>query len=137
MSVPYWRSRDRYYRILGNKCEKCGQEYFPPVNVCSNCHSVKLVDQEMPKKGTLLSYTLQKESILGFEDQEPMIFGLVKLDNGVRIVAQLVDIPYESMKEGMKLVAVFRRIKAEGEAGQIFYGYKFSRSRTSKFDSTM
>jgi uncharacterized OB-fold protein len=135
MSVPFWRTRDRYYQILGNECEKCGQEYFPPVNVCPNCHSTKLVDHEMPKTGTLLSYSLQKESMAGFEDQEPMIFGLVKLDNGVRIIAQLVDIPYESMKEGMKLVAVFRRIKADGEAGQIFYGYKFSRSRTSKFES--
>jgi uncharacterized OB-fold protein len=136
MSLPFWRTRDRYYRILGNKCEKCAHEYFPPVNVCPNCHSTKFVDKEMPKDGTLLSYSLQKESMAGFEEQEPMIFGLVKLENGVRIIAQLVDIPYESMKEGMKLVAVFRRIKAEGESGQIFYGYKFSRSRTSKFEST-
>ena len=90
----------------------------------------------MPKTGSLLSYSLQKESVQGFEDQEPMIFGLIKLENGVRIISQLVDIPYESLKEGMKLVAVFRRIKAEGEAGQIFYGYKFSRSRTSKFEGT-
>jgi len=136
MSLPYWRTRDRYYRILGNKCEKCAQEYFPPVSICPNCQSTQLTDREMPRSGTLLSYSLQKESMAGFEEQEPMIFGLVRLENGVRIIAQLVDIPYESMKEGMKLVAVFRRIKAEGESGQIYYGYKFSRSRTSKFDAS-
>jgi uncharacterized OB-fold protein len=136
LSVQFWRTKDRYYRILGNKCESCGQEYFPPVTVCPNCHSTKLIDREMPKSGSLLSYSLQKESVQGFEDQEPMIFGLIRLENGVRIISQLVDIPYESLKEGMKLVAVFRRIKAEGEAGQIFYGYKFSRNRTSKFEGT-
>ena len=87
---------------------------------------MKLSDFEMPKVGTLLSYTLQRESVQGFEDQEPMVFGLLKLENGVRIVAQVVDLPYDSLKEGMKLNAVFRRVRVDGESGQIFYGYKFT-----------
>src|SRR5579864_4557161 len=131
MSVPYWRSRDRYYRMLGNKCKDCGQEYFPPVTLCKKCRSTNLLDSEMPRIGTLLSYTLQKESVQGFEDQEPMIFGLLRLENGVKIIGQLVDLPYESLKEGMKLNAVFRRIKVDGESGQIFYGYKFGPRRES------
>ncbi len=132
MSVPYWRARDRYYRILGNKCEQCSQEYFPPAAICKKCGSTKFVDCEMPKTGTLVSYTQQKESIHGFEDQEPMVFGLLRLDNGVRIIAQLVEVPYDSLKEGMKLKAVFRRVRVDGESGQIFYGYKFGASRESK-----
>lgn len=132
MSVPYWRMRDRYYNILGNACEKCGQEYFPPVNVCKKCHSDKLTEKEMPRNGTLLSYTMQRESLAGFEDQEPMIFGLVKLDNGVTIISQLVDLPYESLKEGLKVKAVFRRVRTDGDSGQIFYGYKFGPSRKSE-----
>jgi uncharacterized OB-fold protein len=126
MSVPFWRARDRYYGILGNKCTRCGAEYFPPVNICRKCRSTTLKDERMPHSGTLLSYTMQKESLPGFEDQEPMIFGLVRLENGVTIVAQIVDIAYESLKEGSKLRAVFRRVKSEGESGQIFYGYKFA-----------
>jgi len=132
MSVPYWRARDRYYRILGNKCEQCGQEYFPPVVVCRKCHASKFSDCEMPKVGKLLSYTQQKESVQGFEDQEPMTFGLLELENGVRIIAQVVDLPYDSLKEGMKLTAVFRRIRVDGDSGQIFYGYKFGPSREVK-----
>jgi len=58
-----------------------------------------------------------------------MVFGLLKLENGVRIVAQIVDIPYDSLKLGMKLGAVFRRIRVDGESGQIFYGYKFGPKR--------
>jgi uncharacterized protein len=83
----------------------------------------------MPRNGTLVSYTMQKESLPGFEDQEPMMFGLVRLDNGVKIVAQLVDVSYESLERGTKLTAVFRRIRSNGESGQIFYGYKFAPSR--------
>jgi uncharacterized protein len=80
---------------------------------------------EMPRTGKLLSYTLQKESVSGFEEQEPMVFGLIELSNGVKLVAQIVDIPYESLKIGSDVRSVFRRVKADGASGQIFYGYKF------------
>jgi uncharacterized protein len=132
MSVPFWRMRDRYYRILGNKCENCGSEYFPALSICRKCHASKLVDIEMPKSGKLLSYTLQKESLPGFEDQEPMIFGLVQLDNGVKLVTQIVDAPYESLKEGERVKAVFRKVRTDGESGQIYYGFKFGLDRESK-----
>ena len=132
MSVPFWRMRDRYYRILGNKCEKCASEYFPPVNICRKCGSTALVDHQMPKTGKLLSYTLQKESLAGFEEQEPMTFGLIRLENGVKLMAQIVDIPYDSMKEGLKVHVTFRRIRSEGESGQIYYGFKFGPSRASR-----
>ncbi|MGI0090821.1 MAG: Zn-ribbon domain-containing OB-fold protein [Nitrososphaerales archaeon] len=132
MTVPFWRMRDRYYGILGNKCDDCAQEYFPPVSVCRKCRSVKLKDKAMPRTGTLLSYTMQRESLPGFEDQEPMVFGLVKLVNGVKIIAQLVDMPYESLVDGLRLRTVFRRIRSDGESGQIFYGFKFAPARKGK-----
>ncbi len=131
MSIPFWRMRDRYYRMLGNKCDSCGAEFFPAVNICRKCRSTDLRDYEMPQEGKLLSYTLQKESLAGFEDQEPMIFGLVQLGNGVKVLGQLVDMPYESLKTGDKVRAVFRKIRADGEAGQIYYGYKFTLVRDS------
>jgi len=131
LSVPYWRDRDRYYRILGNKCDDCGREYFPPVSICKKCHGTKLSDHEMPKCGKLISYTMQRESVQGFEDQEPMVFGLLELDNGVRIISQIVDLPYDTLKEGMRVSALFRRIRVDGDSGQIFYGYKFGPNRES------
>jgi uncharacterized OB-fold protein len=129
MSVPFWRLRDRYYSIVGSKCSECSSEYFPPVNICKKCHSTNLKDQPMPRTGALLSYTMQKESLPDFEDQEPMMFGLVKLDNGVKIVAQIVDVSYESLTRGMRLRAIFRRVRTDGDSGQIFYGYKFTPAR--------
>ena len=136
MSIPFWRMRDRYYRMLGSKCEGCGSEYFPSVNVCRKCRSTVLIEVEMPKDGKLLSYTLQKESLSGFEDQEPMVFGLVELSNGVRVLGQLVDLPYETLKVGNRVRAVFRKIRTDGESGQIYYGYKFGPFRDVNSGST-
>ena len=80
----------------------------------------------MPQQGKLLSYTLQKESVAGFEDQEPMMFGLVQLVNGVKVLGQLVDMPYESVRIGSRVRVVFRKIRTDGKSGQIHYGYKFA-----------
>jgi uncharacterized protein len=124
--------RDRYYRMLGSRCDKCGAEYFPSTNICRSCRGDKLSAVEMPTSGKLLSYTLQKESVSGFEEQEPMVFGLIELTNHVKVVAQLVDVPYESLAIGQKVKAVFRRIKSDGPSGQIYYGYKFSPSRRER-----
>jgi uncharacterized OB-fold protein len=132
MSIPYYRMRDRYYRMLGSKCEKCSAEFFPPVNICRACKSLELKDVEMPTVGKVLSYTLQKESVSGFEEQEPMIFGLIELSNGIRVVGQIVDYPYESLKIGSKVKSVFRRIRADGTSGQIYYGYKFGPLRPAR-----
>ncbi|MGI0084747.1 MAG: Zn-ribbon domain-containing OB-fold protein, partial [Nitrososphaerales archaeon] len=96
-----------------------------------------LEEVEMPQMGTLLSYTMQRESMAGFEEQEPMSFGLVELKNGVRVVGQLVDIPYESLKIGGKVKAVFRRVKSDGVSGQIFYGYKFGPLRGVKLSQNL
>ena len=54
-----------------------------------------------------------------------MSIGLIKLDNGVNIVSQLVDSEVEDIKINANVKAVFRKINADGNSGQIYYGYKF------------
>ncbi|MCS4538400.1 MAG: Zn-ribbon domain-containing OB-fold protein [Thaumarchaeota archaeon] len=125
MSIAYWRERNRYYRILGSKCKECSAEFFPPVYKCRKCNSEKLAEQEMPKEGKVMAYTLSRDIITGFEDQEPMIIGLIELQNGVKMVAQIADASADQLAVGDKVKAVFRRVSVNGEAGQIFYGYKF------------
>ena len=125
MSIQYWRIRDRYYRLMGNACEECGSEYFPPVYRCRKCGSEKLVDREMPKTGKVVTYTELHEPLPGFEAQAPFFLAVVELDNGARVLTQLVDSPAEQVKSGAKVRATVRRIKEDGESGQILYGYKF------------
>ena len=125
MSIAYWRERNKYYRILGSKCKECSAEYFPPVFKCRKCSSQRLAEQEMPKEGKVIAYTVSRDVITGFEDQEPMVIALIELQNGVKMVAQIADTSTDQLTVGDKVKAVFRRVSVDGEAGQIFYGYKF------------
>ena len=125
MSIQYWRVRDRYYRLIGSKCESCGDEFFPPVYRCRGCGSEDIKDKEMPKSGKIVTYTHLHEPLPGFEAQAPFYLAVIELGNGARILSQLVDSPAESIKIGAKVTAKTRRMRVDGESGQIIYGYKF------------
>ena len=126
MAIQHWRIRDRYYRLVGSKCKDCGQELFPPVYRCRGCGSERIADREMPKTGKILTYTRLHEPLPGYEAQAPLCLAVVKLDNGARVLTQIVDSPDDSVKTGANVRAVVRRAKVDGESGQIVYGFKFT-----------
>ena len=125
MSIQYWRVRDRYYRLIGSKCSDCGDEFFPPVYRCKGCGSDNIRDKEMPKTGKIITYTHLHEPLPGFEAQAPLHLAVVELENGAKVLTQIVDSPTESVKTGARVRATIRRAMVDGESGQIVYGYKF------------
>jgi len=125
LAIQYWRQRDRYYRLIGSRCKECGAEFFPPVYRCRKCGSEDVEDKEMPKSGKILTYTVLHEPLPGFEAQAPFFLAVVELENGGRVLTQIVDSPEESVKIGAKARATVRRMRVDGESGQILYGYKF------------
>lgn len=125
MSIQYWRIRDRYYRLIGSKCSACGAEFFPPVYRCKKCGSEQIKDKEMPKSGKIMTYTQLHEPLPGFESQAPLYLAVVRLENGARVLTQIVDSPEESVKTGAKVRSTVRRVRVDGDSGQIVYGFKF------------
>ena len=132
MSVSYWRNRDRYFRIIGSICNSCKYESFPNFYNCKKCNSDDISDKEMPNHGKIISYTVSSESMPGFEKELPMSIGLIKLDNNVNIVAQIVDSDLDDIKIGANVKSVFRKILSDGDSGQIYYGYKFKIAKKLK-----
>jgi len=126
LAIQYWRQRDRYYRLIGSRCAQCGAEFFPPVYRCRKCGSEKVADREMPQTGRILTYTQLHEPLPGFEAQAPFFLAVVKLENGTKVLTQVVDSPPESVKTGAKVRATVRRARVNGESGQIIYGFKFT-----------
>ena len=125
MAIRAWRVKDRYYRLIGSRCRECGAEFFPPVYKCRRCGSESIKDKEMPREGRIVTYTQLHEPLPGFETQTPFYLAVVRLDNGARVLSQLVDSPEETVKTGARVRATVRRAKVDGDSGQILYGYKF------------
>ena len=126
MDIPrYWRLKNQRYRLQGKRCKDCGNLSFPPRLVCRKCKSRNCEPYEFIGKGTLYSYTTIYQAPDRFDQMAPYTVGLVDLEEGVRITAQLTDVQPEEIQIGMKLEMVIRQIYEDGPKGPILYGYKF------------
>jgi uncharacterized OB-fold protein len=121
----YWREIPQRYRMEAKKCKGCGKIYFPPRLVCSECKSSNFEDVKLTDQGKLLTWTVIHVGPSQFVDQTPYAMGIVELDGGARLLAQIADYELEELKTGMKLRLEFRKIQQDGEAGILCYGYKF------------
>jgi len=129
MSVSrFWREFDARYKLEGNQCTVCGKKFYPPREICDDCHrkSVgKMEKFQFSGLGKLHTYTVIHTPPSEFKDQSPYIVGIVELEEGPKVTTQIVECDPENVKIGMPVKSVFRKIKAEGEGGVIQYGYKF------------
>jgi uncharacterized OB-fold protein len=76
-------------------------------------------------RGTLQTFTIIRIAPEGFGDQAPYAVGIVDLEEGVSIMAQITDCEVEKLGIGDRLITKFRRIREEGKTGVIMYAYKF------------
>ncbi len=124
-----WRLREQRYQLVGNRCTICDAKFFPPRQVCTECRSTTFEPFRFSGKGKLYSYTTLRQAPAGFENQAPYSIGMIQLDEGVMVEAQLADVNGDDLEVGMRVEMVTRKLREEGEAGVIVYGYKFRPSR--------
>lgn len=121
-----WRRIPYRYRLEGTKCEVCGNVYFPPRTLCPKCRSRgKIVKFKFSGKGKVHSLTEILVAPTGLEKQVPYIFAIIELDEGVKILGQIVCENYDDVKIGDKVEVVFRKIQQDDPEGLIHYGLKF------------
>lgn len=126
MQVPrHWREIPQRYRLEADKCKKCSNILFPGRMVCPKCGSEEFEVFQLSGKGRLITYTVIRIAPEGFTDIVPYAIGLIEMEEGPKIMAQIVDCDPNNLKTGDKLVFQFRKIREEGKTGAIMYGYKF------------
>jgi uncharacterized protein len=132
MSIArFWRETPRRYNLGGSKCGNCGTVYFPPRLVCPKCPQhrstiEKMAPFQLSGEGEVISYTIVQEPAEGFEMQVPYVLALVKTVEGPVLTGQIVDLEPKDVSIGLKVKATFRKLREEGKAGVIHYGYKFA-----------
>jgi uncharacterized OB-fold protein len=58
-------------------------------------------------------------------NNSPYAVGIIELDEGAKITAQIVDCDVNELNIGDEVEVVFRKIREDGKEGVISYGYKF------------
>jgi uncharacterized OB-fold protein len=124
-SARYWREIPQRYRYEAAQCKKCGKIFFPPRLVCSGCRGREFAPTRLAQDGAIETFTIIRVAPTGFGDEAPYAVGIIKLDDGAKLTAQIVDCEPESLKIGDRVRLEFRRVQQDGESGILCYGYKF------------
>lgn len=120
----YWREIPRRYRMEAARCVGCGNVSYPPRLICPRCRLREFETTTLPDEGTLVTFTVTRVGPSQFAAQTPYAVGIVELDGGVRITAQIADCEFDRLDVGQRVRLEFRRIQQDGEAGILCYGHK-------------
>ena len=94
------------------RCKETGKPYFPPRPFSPYTGSTDVEIFEASGKGRLYSYVINERPARGFEDDAPYAIAIVELDEGVRMMSNIVDCEQtpEALKLDMPLEVVFDEI---------------------------
>jgi len=105
---PFWEAAKRRELVI-QKCNDCGNKNYPPTLYCPNCLSSNLEWVKVSGKGKIYSYTIVYEYPPP-SFKTPYIIALVELEEGVRMLSNIVDCNPEDVKIDMPVEVTFEDI---------------------------
>ena len=91
------------------RCNACGALRFPPGPACQSCDAYDRGHQVAAGTGTVFSYVVHRHPPVPGKEL-PIVIALIDLDEGVRMVGEVVDVGPEEIAIGMRLRVDFNRI---------------------------
>ncbi len=109
-----WFERLRAHELVIHRCTGCSRAVFPLRTVCPHCHGESLDLETVTGRGTVHAFTTQlRASHPFFAPDAPYTLVLVDLEEGVRMLANLIDCAPDDARIGMPVEAVFDDVEAE------------------------
>lgn len=106
-SLPYWQAA-RDHRLALPKCDDCNQYWFPPSRTCPHCLSTSFSFENVSGKGKVYSFvTFHRVYRPAFENDVPYVVALVELDEGPRLLTNILGVAYDQVKCDMRVEVVF------------------------------
>jgi hypothetical protein len=93
-------------------CNACGALRFPPGPACPDCGALDRGHVVASGRGTVFSYVVHRHPPIPGREL-PIVIALVDLEEGVRMVGEVADVPADDMAIGMPLRVDFRRVDDE------------------------
>ncbi|MGH7830576.1 MAG: Zn-ribbon domain-containing OB-fold protein [Candidatus Binatia bacterium] len=114
---PFWAAAAEA-RLLLQRCPDCGRYIWTPRPLCVECGSERLQWTEVSGRGTIYSFTVIRQvagrgSSKAFEKDIPYVVAWIDLDEGPRMVSNVVGCPVDEVKIAMRVSVVFEPASAE------------------------
>ena len=109
-SAPFWAAALEG-KLLVQECSMCGHRQLYGRSLCTNCHSSALSWIESSGRGTIYSRTvIHQNPNRSFKHMIPFVVALVDLDDGPRLMTNIVGVPPEAVEIGARVRVSVRRV---------------------------
>ncbi len=106
-SRPFWQgARERRLQI--QRCMACRRHFFYARALCPYCHSDAVDWVTASGRGTIYTFTIARRPAgPAFKADVPYVVALVELEEGPRLMTNIIGIAPESVRIGQRVKAVF------------------------------
>jgi uncharacterized OB-fold protein len=113
LTRPFWEGT-RNERLLIQCCMDCGHHQFYPRPFCLQCMSTKVEWKQASGKGSIYTYTVNRRGANAYAaERVPYVVAMIDLDEGVRLMANLIDCRIEDVRIGSRVQVRFERVNEE------------------------
>jgi uncharacterized protein len=90
-TARYWEAANRG-ELQIQRCDACARYYFYPRTACPRCGSTDVTWVTASGRGRLHTYLISYRPAPGFEDEAPYAIAVVELEEGPRMMANIVGV---------------------------------------------
>ena len=107
---PFFEAAKRN-ELRVQRCSACGTHRFPARAICSSCLSTEVEWAPVCGRGSVFSFNVMHQVYHpGFAAEVPYAVVVVQLDEGVRMISNLVGVAPDAIRIGMPVRVVFEAI---------------------------
>lgn len=108
-SAPYWDACAEE-RLIYQYCENCERSQFYPRSICIHCGKDALIWRDSSRRGTIYALTeIHTAGMPAFRAETPFAIVLVEMEEGFRIMTNIVGTPIDAVAIGDSGMIVFER----------------------------
>lgn len=110
---PFWDAA-REHRLVLQHCEDCDRPIHYPRVACPHCGSARVGWRPASGRGTVYSYTIVVSNApSAFLADMPYVVAVIELEEGVRMLSNIVDCDAERLSCDMPVDVVFEKLDDE------------------------
>ncbi len=110
---PFWQGA-RESKLMIQRCARCGRAIFYPRLACPFCLSEGLNWVEASGKGTVYTFSVVKNNApSAFLNDMPFVIAVVKLEEGVQMMTNIVGCDPAQLRCDMPVTVVFEKLNDE------------------------
>ena len=110
---PFFEAAHRHQLVV-QRCAGCGALRFPARSICSACLSREATWVPVSGRGTVFSFAIMHQAVHpGFAAETPYAVVVIQLDEGPRLLSNLVDCPPADVCIGRPVEVVFDDVTPE------------------------